>query len=59
VAFHNTEKIFGFQYIPLEEMDSCLHGGWNTGIGDREFKLSLQLLNDVLNKSTEKFPEQV
>ncbi|KAI5804005.1 mitochondrial membrane protein Pet127 [Peziza echinospora] len=58
VAFHNTERIFGFQYISLDEMDAAIHEDWNSGIGDREFKLSLQLLNDVLNKATEKYPEQ-
>lgn len=58
VAFHNTERIFGFQYITLEEMDASMHQDWNSGIGDREFKLSLQLLNEVLNKATEKFPRR-
>ena len=56
VAFHNTERIFGFQYISIEEMDAAIHQDWHSGIGDREFKLSLQLLNDVFNKATEKFP---
>ncbi|RPB25373.1 Pet127-domain-containing protein [Terfezia boudieri ATCC MYA-4762] len=58
VAFHNTERIFGFQYISLEEMDAALHQDWHSGIGDREFKLSLQLLNDVFNRAVEKFPER-
>lgn len=26
VAFHNTERIFGFQYLPLPELDQSLHG---------------------------------
>ena len=56
VAFHNTERIFGFQYITLEEMDASMHQDWNSGIGDREFRLSLQLLNEILNKATTKFP---
>ncbi|KAF8471948.1 mitochondrial protein Pet127-domain-containing protein [Kalaharituber pfeilii] len=58
VAFHNTERIFGFQYISLEEMDAAIHQGWHSGIGDREFKLSIQLLNDILNQATEKYPER-
>ncbi|CAJ2507297.1 Uu.00g084830.m01.CDS01 [Anthostomella pinea] len=58
VAFHNTQRIFGFQYIPLSEMDESLHGTSNTTLGDREFKLSLRLLNDLLNRATKKFPEQ-
>ncbi|KAK0735592.1 mitochondrial protein Pet127-domain-containing protein, partial [Apiosordaria backusii] len=58
VAFHNTERIFGFQYIPLQEMDVSLHGAQDTSIGDNEFKLSIHLLNQVLNKVTEKYPGQ-
>ncbi|MCJ1434832.1 hypothetical protein MMC27_004202 [Xylographa pallens] len=58
VAFHNTERIFGFQYISLGEMDLTLHGQSDTALGDQEFKLSLELLNQVLDRATEKFPEQ-
>lgn len=58
VAFHNTERIFGFQYIPLSEMDTSLHGTSNTTLGDKEFKLSLGLLNDIFNRASEKFPER-
>ncbi|KAK3169533.1 hypothetical protein OEA41_008917 [Lepraria neglecta] len=57
VAFHNIERIFGFQYISLPEMDSTIHGQWDTSIGDQEFKLSLNLLNKILDKATQKFPE--
>ncbi|KAK6062840.1 hypothetical protein SCUP515_12969 [Seiridium cupressi] len=58
VAFHNTERIFGFQYIPLEEMDFSLHGTSDLTLGDKEFKLSLALLNKLINRATEKFPEK-
>jgi hypothetical protein len=58
VAFHNTERIFGFQYISLPEMDYALHGSEDTTIGDAEFKLSLELLNRVLDRATEKYPEK-
>ena len=27
VAYHNTVEIFGFQYIPLEDMERCIYGG--------------------------------
>ncbi|KAL8951726.1 MAG: hypothetical protein Q9222_002305 [Ikaeria aurantiellina] len=57
VAFHNTDRIFGFQYISLSEMDSTLHGQWDTSLGDQEFKLSLSLLNEILNKATKKYPD--
>lgn len=59
VAFHNVERIFGFQYISLPEMDAALHGHFDTTIGDQEFVLSLGLLNKVLDKATQKFPEKV
>jgi hypothetical protein len=58
VAFHNTERIFGFQYISLPEMDYALHGTDDTTIGDSEFKLSLELLNQALDRATEKYPEK-
>jgi hypothetical protein len=56
VAFHNTERIFGFQYISLPEMDFALHGTEDTTLGDTEFKLSLELLNRALDRATAKFP---
>lgn len=59
VAFHNIERIFGFQYISLPEMDAAIHGQWDTAIGDQEFTLSLDLLNKILDKATKKYPETV
>ena len=59
VAFHNTETIFGFRYISLSEMDEALHGQSNTALGDREFKLSLHLMNKVINEATSRYPETV
>jgi hypothetical protein len=58
VAFHNIERIFGFQYVSLPEMDQALHGQSDTALGDTEFQLSLGMWNEVLNKATEKFPKQ-
>lgn len=58
VAFHNIERIFGFQYISLPEMDQALHSQTDTALGDKEFKLSLSLWNKVLDRATERFPEQ-
>lgn len=56
VAFHNTQRIFGFQYISLQEMDEALHGTSNLRVGDEEFRVSLSLLNDLLNRASERFP---
>ncbi|KAL2021491.1 hypothetical protein VTK56DRAFT_7124 [Thermocarpiscus australiensis] len=58
VAYHNTQRIFGFQYISLPEMDFSLHGQNDRILGDREFKLSVHLLNKVLDKVTARFPGQ-
>ncbi|KAL4782266.1 mitochondrial protein Pet127-domain-containing protein [Aspergillus varians] len=58
VAFHNIERIFGFQYISLPEMDQALHGQSDTALGDAEFRLSLQLWNKILDKATAKYPKR-
>ncbi|KGO70672.1 Mitochondrial protein Pet127 [Penicillium italicum] len=58
VAYHNIERIFGFQYIPLDEMDQALHGSPNTSLGDREFELSLGLWEKILDKATQKYPKK-
>lgn len=59
LAYHNVERIFGFQYINISEMDRALHGQSDRCLGDHEFRASIHLLNEVLNKATERFPEQV
>ncbi|OAX78811.1 hypothetical protein ACJ72_06878 [Emergomyces africanus] len=58
VAFHNIERIFGFQYVSLPEMDLALHGQTDIALGDAEFQLSVSLWDKVLAKATEKFPNQ-
>ncbi|KAG9250883.1 PET127-like protein [Emericellopsis atlantica] len=56
VAYHNTQRIFGFQYIGLEEMDKAIHGTTDTRLGDDEFKLSIKLLNELMDRATQRFP---
>lgn len=56
VAFHNTQRIFGFQYISLAEMDQAIHGTHDTRLGDEEFRCSVALLNDLLDRATQRFP---
>lgn len=58
VAFHNITRIFGFQYIGIDEMDYALHGTHDPTIGDSEFKLSIGMLNKVLDRATEKYPKR-
>lgn len=58
VAFHNIERIFGFQYISLAEMDQALHGQSHPVLGDQEFGMSVKLMEEIFDRATEKFPEQ-
>jgi hypothetical protein len=58
VAFHNIQRIFGFQYISLPEMDLTLHGQSDTTLGDKEYHFSLGLWNNILNKATAKYPQK-
>ncbi|KIX10596.1 uncharacterized protein Z518_01680 [Rhinocladiella mackenziei CBS 650.93] len=58
VAYHNTERLFGFQYVPLSELDFALHGQTDRTLGDREFQLSFKLLNEVFDAATAKFPNR-
>lgn len=58
VAFHNTERIFGFQYISLEEMDRCIHGSSEQNIAHREYIMSLKQLDRILGMAIEKYPGQ-
>ena len=58
VAFHNIERIFGFQYVSLPELDQTLHGQTDTTLGDTEFRLSLGLWNKILDKATAKYPQR-
>lgn len=59
LAYHNIERIFGFQYLSLADMDRVLHGQDDTSLGDQEFRLSLGLLDELLNKAAAQFPDTV
>ena len=56
VAYHNTREIFGFQYIPLEEMNMRLFG--SNEMGDQAYHLSLGLLEQILATVTERFDNE-
>ncbi|EGR49555.1 uncharacterized protein TRIREDRAFT_60564, partial [Trichoderma reesei QM6a] len=56
VAYHNTQRIFGFQYISLDEIDVALHGTSDRRLGDQEFKASIALLNDLMDRATKRYP---
>ncbi|KAG7443094.1 Pet127-domain-containing protein [Guyanagaster necrorhizus] len=57
VAYHNTERMFGFQYVSLAEMDSCLFGQIQ-GIGDRVFDKCVSLLEAISEEVVNCFPGQ-
>lgn len=57
VAYHNTDRIFGFQYVSLDEMDERLFGA--TGRGNIIFERCVRLLETVVSEVILAFPEQV
>jgi len=57
VAYHNTEQIFGFQYIPLQEMDTRLFGP-EKGLGEKVFDKCIGLLEAILPVAAICYPEQ-
>jgi hypothetical protein len=59
VAYHNVSRLFGFQYVSLEEIDRAIHGSSDTFRGDQELRASVNILQDVLDRASEKFPDQV
>ncbi|KAJ1991838.1 hypothetical protein EDC05_003193 [Coemansia umbellata] len=56
VAYHNTARMFGFQYISRREMDTVLYGNETTGT--KAFRAVLILLGKLLRTLTDKYPEQ-
>lgn len=57
VAYHNTERIFGFQYISLCEMDARLFG--ERASGNAVFEKCMLLLEVILEEATRELPCQV
>lgn len=57
VAYHNTARIYGFQYISLDEMDRVMHGC--SAMGRQAFEMSVRLLEALLERATQLFPKQV
>lgn len=58
VTYHNTERIFGFQYISLDEMDERLFGP-APGVGNKVFNYCVTLLEEIMQEVSKCFPEQV
>ncbi|KAI7861351.1 mitochondrial protein Pet127 [Spinellus fusiger] len=57
VTYHNTRKMFGFQYISRDEIDTRLFG--SKQMGGEVFRNILVMFEEVLDMATKKYPEQV
>ncbi|KAJ1722648.1 hypothetical protein LPJ53_002952 [Coemansia erecta] len=56
VAYHNTARMFGFQYITRQEMDNVIFG--NEATGTKMFRSILILLGKILRSITDQFPKK-
>lgn len=54
VAYHNTARIFGFQYFSRQDMDDRLFGG--SVQGDRVFQKCVKCMEEILSEVTLCFP---
>jgi hypothetical protein len=54
VTYHNTAEIFGFEYVPREDMDLLLFGGVN--YGNEAYRLCFKLLSHLFNRIVDHFP---
>ena len=53
ISYHNTEKIFGFEYISLIDMERRVFG--NTYFSDLVFKASFKLLQETFTEILSKY----
>lgn len=56
VAYHNTRKMFGFEFVSLKEMEEGLFG--NQEFAEIMFSLSMKIANTLLSRVVEAFPHQ-
>ena len=54
VAYHNTEEIFGFQYVSREDLDKNLFG--SPEAGDQFFHLATQTMSILFNEVVKEWP---
>ena len=50
VTYHNTQEIFGFQYVPLATMDKLVYG--SSHMANLHFDVGLKLLGSILDHMT-------
>lgn len=56
ISYHNTQRIFGFEYISLVDMERRILG--NSNFSNIIFKASLKLLQETLDQIVKDFPNQ-
>ena len=57
LAYHNTARIFGFQYLPRSELDERLFG--SVELGENAFRLCVALLETIMEQIVNSFPNEV
>ncbi|ODQ63269.1 Pet127-domain-containing protein, partial [Nadsonia fulvescens var. elongata DSM 6958] len=58
VAYHNIRKLFGFQYISLEDMDKIIHGYNGKSPEDYKFRMSMKLWTIALDRFSQDHPDK-
>ena len=53
VAYHNTQDVFGFEYLPLDDMEQCIFQ--SKRMADLTFDTTLKLLDQILLTATSGF----
>lgn len=56
ITYHNTLKIFGFEYVPEEQMDDDIYG--NSHFAEQSFNICIKLLNNLLQVIIKDYPCQ-
>jgi len=56
MAYHNTKEMFGFEYIPIQEMDSYIFG--STSFADTSFDIVMKLFQRIISSLTALFPNE-
>lgn len=59
VVYHNTARMFGFQYVPVTEMEERLYGPGPRERGTRVFEKCIGLMEVLLAQIVGCFPGQV
>lgn len=59
VAYHNTARLFGFQYIPVREMEERLYGPGPPDRGPRIFEKCIRLMETLMEQIIGCFPGHV